>query len=370
MIKLHDLEFEPYIPEENIFSAIDKIAEELNSIYAGKRPVFIGVLNGSFMFASEIIKRFNGDCEVSFVKMGSYEGTTTTGTVKTLVGLNQDLKGREVVLLEDIVDTGNTLVEIDQILKNAEVADYKVATLFFKPEAYKKKVPVQIKGIEIPNKFIVGFGLDYDGLGRNLTQVYKRKENRMTNLVLFGPPGAGKGTQATILKDKYNLIHISTGDVFRFNIKNKTELGLSAKSFIDKGLLVPDEVTINMLNAEVEKNEGANGFIFDGFPRTEAQALALNSYLESRGTEVHAMIALEVEDEVLVQRLLERGKTSGRKDDADEAVIRNRISVYYNETAILKNFYQKQDKYYGVDGVGSINEITERLSAVIDELMK
>ena len=192
----------------------------------------------------------------------------------------------------------------------------------------------------------------------------------MTNLVLFGPPGAGKGTQATILKDKYQLIHISTGDVFRFNIKNKTELGLSAKSFIDKGQLVPDEVTINMLKAEVEKNVGANGFIFDGFPRTEAQAEALNNYLESLDTEVHAMIALEVEDEVLVKRLLERGKTSGRADDADEKVIRNRIKVYYDETAILKNYYQKQDKYYGVDGVGNIEEITERLSKVIDDLMR
>ncbi|SDS04816.1 adenylate kinase [Christiangramia echinicola] len=370
MIKLHDLEFEPYISEEEIITAIDKISDELNAEYAGQKPVFIGVLNGSFMFASEVIKRFNSDCEVSFVKMGSYDGTESTGNVRTLVGLNQELKGRQVVLLEDIVDTGNTLVEIDKILKSAEVASYKVATLFFKPEAYKKDVPVQIKGIDIPNKFIVGYGLDYDGLGRNLTKVYKRKEKTMTNLVLFGPPGAGKGTQASILKDKYELIHISTGDVFRYNIKNKTELGLSAKSFIDKGQLVPDEVTINMLNAEVEKNEGANGFIFDGFPRTEAQAEALSAYLESKGTEVHAMIALEVEDEILVERLLERGKTSGRKDDADEAVIRNRIKVYYNETAILKNYYQKQNKYFGVDGVGSIGEITERLSKVIDELMK
>lgn len=192
----------------------------------------------------------------------------------------------------------------------------------------------------------------------------------MTNLVLFGPPGAGKGTQATILKDKYDLIHISTGDVFRYNIKNQTELGLSAKSYIDKGALVPDEVTINMLKAEVEKNPEANGFIFDGFPRTEAQADALNLFLDSRGTKVHAMIALEVEDDILVERLLERGKTSGRPDDRDEEVIRKRIKVYYDETAILKNYYQKQGRYYGVDGVGSIQEITQRLSEVIDGLMK
>ncbi|SDS54783.1 hypoxanthine phosphoribosyltransferase [Gramella sp. MAR_2010_147] len=175
MVKLHDLEFEPFISEEKIMIAITEISATLNREYADKKPVFLGVLNGSFMFASEIIKRFNGDCEVSFVKMGSYDGTETTGNVRTLLGLNQDLKGRQVILLEDIVDTGNTLVEIDQILKKAEVKDYKVATLFFKPEAYSKNIPIQYKGLEIPNEFIVGFGLDYDGLGRNLTQVYKRK---------------------------------------------------------------------------------------------------------------------------------------------------------------------------------------------------
>ena len=155
---------------------IDEISEKINRDFGNEKPVFLGVLNGSFMFASEIIKRFQGDCEISFVKMGSYEGTETTGNVKTLLGLNQNLKGRQVVLLEDIVDTGNTLVEIDKILKKAEVKDYNVVTLFYKPEAYKKDIPVQYKGMEIPNEFIVGFGLDYDGLGRNLTQVYKRKQ--------------------------------------------------------------------------------------------------------------------------------------------------------------------------------------------------
>ncbi len=175
-MKLHDLEFEPYISEEEIMQVIDEISEKINRDFGNEKPVFLGVLNGSFMFASEIIKRFQGDCEISFVKMGSYEGTETTGNVKTLLGLNQNLKGRQVVLLEDIVDTGNTLVEIDKILKKAEVKDYNVVTLFYKPEAYKKDIPVQYKGMEIPNEFIVGFGLDYDGLGRNLTQVYKRKQ--------------------------------------------------------------------------------------------------------------------------------------------------------------------------------------------------
>ncbi|WP_010180624.1 adenylate kinase [Aquimarina agarilytica] len=191
----------------------------------------------------------------------------------------------------------------------------------------------------------------------------------MTNVVLFGPPGAGKGTQAEFLKEKYQLVHISTGDVFRYNIKNATELGVLAKSYIDKGQLVPDEVTINMLNAEVDKNAAAKGFIFDGFPRTEAQAEALAKLLESKNTEVSGMVALEVDDEVLVERLLERGKTSGRADDADESIIRNRIKVYYAETAILKGFYEKQDKYHGINGVGSIPEITERISTVINTLL-
>ena len=190
----------------------------------------------------------------------------------------------------------------------------------------------------------------------------------MVNVVLFGPPGAGKGTQAEFLKDKYQLVHISTGDVFRFNIKNATDLGVLAKSYIDKGQLVPDEVTINMLNAEVDKNTQAKGFIFDGFPRTEAQAGALAELLTSKNTAVSAMVALEVDDEVSVERLLERGKTSGRADDADENIIRNRIKVYYTETSISKGYYEKQDKYYGINGVGSISEITERISKILDTL--
>ena len=322
------------------------------------------------MVASEIIKRFDGNCEVTFVKLGSYEGTLTTGKVETLIGLTHSIEGREVIVIEDIVDTGNTLAALDRILKSEKVAGYKIATLFFKPEAYQKDYKIDYIGMEIPNDFIVGYGLDYDGLGRNLTQIYKLKQEKMTNLVLFGPPGAGKGTQATVLKEKYQLVHISTGDVFRYNIKNETELGRNAKSYMDKGQLVPDDVTISMLEAEVDKNPEAKGFIFDGFPRTAAQAEALANLMAKKHTEVSAMIALEVDDEILVERLLERGKTSGRPDDADEAIIRNRIKVYYEETAILKQYYLKEDKYFGVNGVGSIEEITQRLSEVIDNLQK
>lgn len=192
----------------------------------------------------------------------------------------------------------------------------------------------------------------------------------MKNIVLFGPPGAGKGTQAEFLKAKYDLIHISTGDVFRYNIKNETELGLLAKSYMDDGNLVPDEVTIDMLKAEVERNPDANGFIFDGFPRTESQAASLDIFLAQKNSGINGMIALEVPENLLVERLLNRGKTSGRSDDQDEIKIRNRFNEYESKTAILKNYYQNQDKYFGVDGVGSIEDITAKLEKVIDKLSK
>ena len=191
----------------------------------------------------------------------------------------------------------------------------------------------------------------------------------MVNIVLFGPPGAGKGTQAAILKEKYNLVHISTGDVFRYHISNETDLGKLAKSYIDKGALVPDQVTIDLLATEMKKTPQAKGFIFDGFPRTEPQAVALNELLTKQGNTVDAMVALEVADEILVERLLERGKTSGRKDDANQEVIANRIKVYYDETAVLESFYTAQDKYYGIDGVGSIDDITDRVATVLDRLV-
>jgi adenylate kinase len=368
-IKLHDKYFKRFISAKEIDVAISRMANTICEDIGDEIPVFVGVLNGSFMVVSDFVKKYPKPCEVTFIKLASYEGVKSSEDIQRLIGLTQDLKGRTVVVLEDIIDTGNTLTEIHRIFKNEQVKALKIATLFYKPEAYKKDFKLHYVGIEIPKKFIVGYGLDYDGLGRNLPEVYQIKETQhMTNLVLFGPPGAGKGTQANFLKEKYNLIHISTGDVFRFNIKNETALGMLAKSYMDKGELVPDQVTIDMLNAEVEKNADAKGFIFDGFPRTNAQADALGKLMESKDSDISAMIALEVEDDVLVKRLLERGKTSGRADDADEAIIRNRIKEYYSKTAILKDYYSALGKYYGVDGVGTIKEITARLSAVIDKL--
>ena len=191
----------------------------------------------------------------------------------------------------------------------------------------------------------------------------------MLNLVLFGPPGAGKGTQSALLIDKYNLVHLSTGDIFRYNMNEGTELGKLAKSYIEKGALVPDEVTIGMLEAEVKSNTEAKGFIFDGFPRTNAQAEALDTFLLSKGTAISAMLALEVEEQELITRLLERGKSSGRADDQNPEIIKNRIQVYENETAILKDYYAAQNKFVGVKGIGSIESITNSLCKEIDALV-
>ena len=188
----------------------------------------------------------------------------------------------------------------------------------------------------------------------------------MINIVLFGKPGAGKGTQADFLKHKYNLVHLSTGDIFRFNMKNDTDLGKLAKSYINNGDLVPDEVTINMLQDEVGKNPQAKGFLFDGFPRTIPQAEALDKFLAGKNQEITATVALEANDEILVQRLLERGKTSGRSDDQDEKKIRNRYQEYNEKTAPLMDYYKAQHKFYAVDGIGAIEEVTERLSLVLD----
>jgi len=363
------LHFKPFISEEEIQDTVARMAEEIANDLSDEIPVFIGILNGSFMFVSDFVKKFPKPCEITFIKLASYEGLKSTEDIQRLIGLTQDLTDRTVIILEDIIDSGKTLAEVHRIFKKENVKELRIATLFHKPEAYKKDFKLHYVGIEIPNKFIVGYGLDFDGLGRDYPAVYQLKTTQhMTNIVLFGPPGAGKGTQATFLKEKYDLEHISTGDVFRSNINNETALGMLAKSYMDKGELVPDKVTIDMLAAEVEKNADAKGFIFDGFPRTDAQAKALDGLLEGKDSDISAMIALEVDDEILVERVLERGKTSGRADDADESIIRNRIQEYYKKTAPLKDYYSAQNKYFGVDGVGSIDEITERLSKVIDKL--
>ncbi len=191
----------------------------------------------------------------------------------------------------------------------------------------------------------------------------------MLNIVLFGPPGAGKGTQSVKLVKKYKLVHLSTGDIFRQNMAQETELGLLAKEYMCKGNLVPDNVTINMLQAEVEKHPNAYGFIFDGFPRTIAQAESLDIFLNTKKTDVKLMLALEVSEEELVKRLLKRGEESGRADDADKEIIINRIKVYHEQTAVAAGYYAKQNKYFPINGVGSLEKIFNSLCKVMNRFI-
>ncbi len=194
----------------------------------------------------------------------------------------------------------------------------------------------------------------------------------MLNIVLFGPPGAGKGTQSEKLIDKYGLVHLSTGDILRSEISRGTALGLEAKQVMDRGDLVSDEIVIGMIESKLDANPNANGFIFDGFPRTQAQAVALDDLLQKKGTAISAMLALEVDNEELVKRLLLRGKDSGRADDQNEDIIRNRVNEYNNKTLPLKKYYSEQAKFHSIHGIGSIesifNQLTERITFVKAEI--
>ncbi len=188
----------------------------------------------------------------------------------------------------------------------------------------------------------------------------------MKNFVLFGKPGSGKGTQAEHLSEKYELYHISTGDLFRKNISQDTKLGLLAKSYMDKGVLVPDEVTIQMLENEINENPESKGFLFDGFPRTIAQAESLDKFLHSIDMQINATIALEVDEKELISRIIDRGKTSNRSDDQDIEKIQNRFNEYNKKTSTLIRYYKNQNKFFEVNGHGSVDEITNRLFDLID----
>ncbi len=190
----------------------------------------------------------------------------------------------------------------------------------------------------------------------------------MLNIILFGPPGSGKGTQAAMLKEKYNLLHISTGDLLRSEIGNKTPLGMEASKFMEKGMLVPDEVVIGMISSTLDDNPDVGGFIFDGFPRTIAQAEALDKLLEFKSSPISGFVAISVSEKELIGRLLNRGKTSGRADDKNEEVIKNRIEVYKKETSPVAGHYQEKDLYVEVEGEGSIDDIFGRLTSEIDRL--
>jgi adenylate kinase len=192
----------------------------------------------------------------------------------------------------------------------------------------------------------------------------------MFNLILFGPPGSGKGTQSDKLVEKYGLVHLSTGNLLRQEIKDKTPLGREAKSFIDKGQLVPDEVVIGMVDSYFDQHKGAKGFLFDGYPRTVAQAAALDKLLELKKTGIETVLFLNVDEEELIKRLVHRGKTSGRSDDTDENVQRKRQEVYRNETLPVAAFYKKQNKVVNIKGMGTVEEIFSSLCEVIDKKIK
>jgi adenylate kinase len=191
----------------------------------------------------------------------------------------------------------------------------------------------------------------------------------MLNLVLFGPPGAGKGTQSQKLIEKYALIHLSTGDILRAEISNGTELGLEAKKLMDQGMLVPDQVVIGMISNKMDANKDANGFIFDGFPRTVAQAMALDELLASKGEVISRMIALEVDNDELEKRLLLRGKDSGRPDDQNPEIIKKRIEVYNSQTVPVANFYKNQEKFSSINGIGGIDEIFGNITEVVNNYL-
>ena len=213
-IVLHDKTFRPYIGHDRIMAAIDAVAAKVNADFAGCEdvPIVLCVLNGAIPFTGELLQRLDFNCELVSIKMSSYQGTRSTGTVLTMMGLTADVKGRRIIICEDIVDTGNTIVALKEMLLDKGAADVKICTMLFKSGVYAKPDKVDYIGMDIPNAFIVGFGLDYNELGRNTRDIYVIDEN-MKYYILFGPPGAGKGTHAGAIAEKYNLKHISTGEL-------------------------------------------------------------------------------------------------------------------------------------------------------------
>jgi adenylate kinase len=365
---LNGKDFEISLPNEQISQAVVRIATRMNHDLQGKDVVFLGILNGAFMFASDIFRKINFDCKITFLKLASYEGLDSSGTVKQLIGLNEDLKNKTVVILEDIIDTGITMDSILKQLKGYEPAEIKIATFLFKPDAFQKKFKIDYIGFEIPNEFVIGYGLDYNGLGRNYDHVYSFvKATKVNNILLFGAPGSGKGTQSKKIIQKYNLVHLSTGDILRQEIESNTRIGQQAKKYMTDGGLVPDELVIDMIEIKIIQNKGAAGFVFDGFPRTVAQAIELDEMMRKKGMAISVMFALQVEDEELIDRLLKRAKIGGRTDDTPE-IIENRIKIYKEKTERVSDYYQRQEKLSIINGKGDIDSIFEEISKVIDKL--
>ena len=374
-IQVLDKKFRISIPEAEILKRIDAVAAQINHDMAGKNPIFLAVLNGAFIFAADLIRRITIPCEISFVKLASYQGTTSTGKVTEVIGINEDLSGRTVIIVEDIVETGITIRQMMESLGTRNPESVHVCTLLLKPEKLTIDIDLEYVVMRIPNDFILGYGLDYNQQGRGLKDIYtlvpeneSPKQKNMKNIVIFGAPGSGKGTQSDLLIKKYGLNHISTGDVLRAEIKNGTELGKIAKQYIDDGMLVPDSLIVDML-AGVYDTYGPDhrGVIFDGFPRTVPQAEALKKMLADRGHKVAAMIELDVPEEELMKRLIKRGEESGRSDDNAET-IKKRLDVYHSQTSPLIEWYENDGIRHQINGLGELDRIFGDICQVVDEL--
>ena len=372
IVTIKDKTFRTSIPEKEIKERIQAVADRLNHDMADKNPLFLAVLNGAFVFAADLMRMITIPCEISFVKLASYQGITSTGKVTEVMGINEDLTNRTVVIIEDIVDTGLTMKRMIETLGTRHPASVHICALLVKPEKLQVDLNIEYAVMEIPNDFIVGYGLDYDQQGRNLPDIYTlvNEDNlkNMKNIVIFGAPGSGKGTQSDLLIEKYGLGHISTGDVLRSEIKKGTELGKTAASYIDKGQLIPDALMVDIL-ASVYDSFGTDhpGVIFDGFPRTIPQAEALKKMLEERGHRIAAMIELDVPEEELMTRLIKRGQESGRSDDNAET-IKKRLDVYHNQTSPLIEWYEKEGIRHHINGLGELDRIFGDIQNVVDNI--
>lgn len=376
-IQVLDKKFKISIPEAEILKNIDAVAERINKDMAGKNPLFMAVLNGSFIFAADLLRRITIPCEVSFVKLASYQGTLSSGKVTEVIGINENLAGRTIIIVEDIIESGLTMRQMLDSLSTRNPESVHLCTLLLKPDRLKVNLDIEYVAMSIPNDFILGYGLDYNQQGRGLKDIYtlvpEEEENikpnykNMKNIVIFGAPGSGKGTQSDLMIEKYGLGHISTGDVLRKEIKEGTELGKTAKEFIDKGQLVPDSLIVDMLAGVYDALGDHNGVIFDGFPRTVPQAEALKQMLADRGHEVAAMIELDVPEDELMTRLIKRGQESGRSDDNAETIAK-RLDVYHKQTSPLIEWYEKEGIRHHINGLGALDRIFGDICAVIDKL--
>lgn len=374
-ILLKDKYFVPYIPYRKLEKAIDSVAERINEDFKhfDGIPIILCVLNGSIMFTAELMKRFDFPCELSSVRLASYEGTVSTGVTRKILGLTTAIKGRTVIVVEDIVDTGKTITDLHETLLQAGASEVKICTMLLKPEVYKRPLKLDYVAMEIENRFIVGFGLDYDQIGRNSKDIYildKATENTsMKHFLIFGPPGAGKGTQAAKMVKRFGLRHVSTGDLLRSEIAAGTVLGQQAKELIDKGHLVPDEVVEGMIRTEIETHPQVKGFIFDGFPRTRTQAEHLEAILTERGEKVDAVISLMIPDETVFERIHQRAMIENRIDDTHEDIIRTRIANYHAKTEPIIAFYKEKGVYREINGKGTIDEVFDKIHAVMEEYL-